>query len=98
MKEKILETLSILRPALRQTQAPCFLIGASALLLTGIKLEQTLDIDLLTSASDGDLLKRLWADKKIEYTPAGGQKFRSNFARFDFGTLDVEVMGDLEVF
>jgi hypothetical protein len=32
-----------------------------------------------------------------EFTPENQHLFRSNFARFDFGELDVEVMGDLEV-
>jgi len=33
-----------------------------------------------------------------KFDPSGQHLFRSNFARFDFGELDIEVMGGLEVF
>lgn len=77
---------------------PFYVIGASALILAGIDLDNTMDIDLLTSERDADLLKTSWKDRLIPaYAPAGGHRFRSNFGRFDFGVMDVEVMGGLEV-
>ncbi|HEY5823574.1 MAG TPA: hypothetical protein VIT44_04370, partial [Cyclobacteriaceae bacterium] len=35
---------------------------------------------------------------QLKYKPAETTRFKSNFARFQFGSLDIEVMGDLEVY
>lgn len=76
-----------------------FVIGSCAMILSGIPINQTSDLDLLVSNEDAEILKLLWANRmKKNYVPSDTHLFRSNFGRFDFGDLDVEVMGGLEVF
>ena len=85
-------------PTLSQLEDDYFLIGSSALALTGINIASTNDIDILTSRKNADELKIKWSDRqKTNYQPVGSSHFRSNFARFDFDTMDIEVMGGLEV-
>src|SRR6185369_3024127 len=77
----------------------CFVIGSCALILSGIPVEKTSDLDLLVSKEDAEHLKSLWASHiRKNYEPSDQDLFRSNFARFDFGELDVEIMGGLTVF
>lgn len=53
---------------------------------------------MLLSNRDALYLKEVWRDKRInDYQPIQGDLFRSTFSRFDFGTMDIEAMGDLEV-
>jgi len=52
----------------------------------------------LTSSRDADKLKELWKEQRLNYKPIETTRFKSNFARFNFELLDVEVMGDLEVY
>ncbi len=76
-----------------------FVIGASALILSEIPMiNHTEDLDLLTSSRDADQLKELLKENRIDYKPAETTRFKSNFARFRFDELDLEVMGDLEVY
>jgi len=76
-----------------------FVIGSSALILSDIPMiNHTEDIDLLTSSRDADQLKELLKNKRIDYKPTETTRFKSNFARFGFDELDLEVMGDLEVY
>ena len=97
--EKIKKSIAFLADDLSKLQDPFYIIGGSALVLTGIPLETTDDIDLLTSNRDADYLKRLWQAHKVgEYSPKDSDKFRSNFGRFQWNAVLVEVMGDLEVF
>jgi len=98
IKEKITWTLKELNPVLQQLQDDYFLIGACALILSDIQIDQTSDIDLLTSSRDAATLKNKWVTHIQNYIPSDQHKFRSNFARFSFELLDVEVMGDLEVY
>jgi len=85
-------------PALSQLEDDYFLIGSSALALTGVNITSANDIDILTSHENADDLKSSWSNRlKANYQPDGGSLFRSNFARFDFDIMDIEVMGDLEV-
>ena len=94
-----MHTLTEMAAGLRELQDGCFVIGSSALVLSDVKIAETHDIDLLTSVRDADLLKKIWAGRgRDTYRPDGGERFRSNFARFAFTYLDVEVMGGLEVF
>lgn len=83
---------------LSKLQDPFYIIGSSALVLAGIPLENTHDIDLLTSYSDATFLKEQWKVKNVRgYLPGDSDKFRSNFGRFQWSNMLVEVMGDLEV-
>lgn len=98
IKEKIHALLKEINKDLTLLNDPFYVIGASALILSGVEADDTFDIDLLTSARDADLLKTIWKDRQLNtYVPADGHQFRSNFGRFGFGDMDVEVMGDLEV-
>ncbi|RYU93673.1 hypothetical protein [Emticicia agri] len=98
-KEKIENAIAFLWDDLCKLQDPFYIIGSSALVLAGIPLEATDDIDLLTSHRDADFLKEHWQLHKVEaYTPKDSDKFRSNFGRFRWNIVLVEVMGDLEVF
>ena len=75
-----------------------FVIGSCALILSGIPIVKTADLDLFVSQEDAENLKLVWASRlRVNYIPADTHLFRSNFGRFDFGDLDVEIMGGLEV-
>jgi hypothetical protein len=98
IKETILNTLALIEPSCRQLEDDHYLIGASAMILSGIPIAHTSDIDLVTSSGDAMRLHDLWQEKCVSsYTPAHADKFRSAFARYRFPTMDVEVMGNLEV-
>jgi len=98
LKDVILSVLSEASPALNQLQDDWCIIGASALVLSGIANQKTQDIDVLLSSRDALYLKEVWRDRRINnYQPLQGDLFRSTFSRFDFGAMDIEAMGDLEV-
>jgi hypothetical protein len=68
------------------------------MILAGLPIEKSSDIDLLVSDTDAEILKKLWHDRKREnFKPVGSDLFRSNFSRYDFDEIDIEVMGDLQV-
>lgn len=97
--EKIKLSIALLSDDLSKLQDPVYIIGSSALVLAGISLETTDDIDLLISHRDAEYLKNHWQSNKLgEYLPNDADKFRSNFGRFQWDKILVEVMGDLEVF
>ncbi len=99
MRKKIEQLIGQLLPALHQLKDDYCLIGSGALVLAGLKVEHISDLDLLVSSADANNLKCLWSANQLkEYIPENGHLFRSNFARFNFGEIDVEVMGDLEIF
>jgi hypothetical protein len=98
LKKKVTELLALIYPDLQQLENDYFIIGSCAMLLSGLSIPNITDLDLLVSSADADKLKRQWANRlRNNFNPENGQLFRSKFARFDFGELDVEVMGDLEV-
>lgn len=83
---------------LQQLKHDYFVIGSAALVLVNCKIEKIADINILTSSSDANYLKQLWAGKmKLNHIYAYERIFRSNSGRFDFGFVDIEVMGNLEV-
>ena len=99
MREKIEKVISIISSDLQTLKDNYFVIGSCALILSGVPIEKTSDLDLLVSDKDAEQLKSVWAYRRREnYEPSNQNLFRSNFARFDFGELDVEVMGELKVF
>lgn len=99
MMQKIESVLSLISTDLQILKYNHFVIGSCAMILAGIPIDDTSDLDLLVSHEDAERLKLAWANRRREkYSPADTQLFRSNFGRFDFGELDVEVMGGLEVF
>jgi hypothetical protein len=98
MKKKVLELLALIYPDLEQLKDDYFIIGSCAMLLSDITVPIVTDLDLLMSSTDADTLKHKWSHKmRKAFSPENQHLFRSNFGRFDFGELDVEVMGDLEV-
>ncbi len=99
MRKKIEKVLSVISPDLQILKDNYFVIGSCALVLSGISIKKTSDLDLLVSNEDAEQLKLMWASRRREnYSPSDQHLFRSNFARFYFDELDVEVMGGLEVF
>jgi hypothetical protein len=98
MKKKVIELLALIYPDLQQLENHYFIIGSCAMLLSGLTIPIVTDLDLLMSSADADTLKNKWSHQiRKGFTPENQHLFHSNFARFDFDDLDVEVMGDLEV-
>ena len=97
LRDSILNTLQEATPGVLQLKDDCFIIGAAALVLAGVDLDSTPDVDLLTTDPDAMHLINLWTERKIEYKPAQPELFRSTYGRFKFTDLDVEVMGNLEI-
>lgn len=103
--------LSIIEVAapLRHTLAECvpdlhrccrdrwMVIGSAATWLAGATLPVA-DVDVLTSTRDAQALIERWQGRRLPTADAaGGERFRSHFARFAFSGVPVEVMGDLQV-
>jgi hypothetical protein len=98
MKKNVIELLTLIYPDLQQLENDYFIIGSCALLLSDITIPIITDLDLLMSAADADTLKHKWLHRIWKnFSPENQHLFRSNLSRFDFGELDVEVMGGLEV-
>ncbi|MFV0538100.1 MAG: hypothetical protein ACK5M3_12125 [Dysgonomonas sp.] len=98
MKERLERTIADIAINLAQTKDDFFIIGASALVLSGIDIENTEDIDILTSKRDALILQELWEDKTVSnHIAKHSNLFRSNFNRYRFQWMDVEVMGGLEI-
>ncbi|MDL2322995.1 hypothetical protein LJC52_03315, partial [Bacteroidales bacterium OttesenSCG-928-A17] len=96
--EKINQVIKEAYPALESLQDDYFIIGSAALILSGVEVGHTSDIDILTSDRDANYLKKVWKEKHVkEYQPKQNDLFRSNFSRYNFEFLDVEIMGDLAV-
>ena len=99
MREKIEKLISFISSDLQLLKDNCFAIGSCALILSGVPAEKTSDLDLLVSNEDAEHLKSLWAGRiRKNYQPSNQDLFKSNFARFEFDDLDVEIMGDLTIF
>ena len=76
---------------------PWVVIGSASIYLADHTLPVA-DLDVLTSTRDAHALRALWHDKRLPTEQAaGGERFRSYFARYAFPGVPVEVMGDLEV-
>lgn len=98
MKERIEKAIADIVINLAQIKDDFFIIGASALALSGINIENTEDIDILTSRQDALILQKLWKSKiASNYIPKRSDLFRSNFNRYKFQWMDIEVMGGLEI-
>jgi hypothetical protein len=98
IKNKIISVLKEALPELSLLNDDFYLIGAAALILSDVKLNHTSDIDILTSDDDAETLKHLWMDRRIEiHDLKNSELFRSNFSRYKFMHVDIEIMGSLEV-
>jgi hypothetical protein len=79
-------------------QEPWWIIGSTAMVLSGIEGVLPDDIDVL---ADGDTLRRVLAKAGVsEVAPKPHYQFRSNpYSRIPVaGGVDIEVQGDLELF
>lgn len=98
IKSRIDQTLSDASGTLCSVDDSIYIIGAAAIFLLGGKIEETHDIDILTSTRNARLLQSLWAERRVnDFTPPDGDRFKSIFARYKFNLMDIEVMGDLEI-
>jgi hypothetical protein len=97
LRDSILITLQEAASQVSQLRDDCFIMGASALVLAGIDLDSTPDVDLLTSDSDAKRLIDFWSERKIDFQPTQPELFRSTYGRFEFSKMDIEVMGNLEI-
>lgn len=96
--QKITATLSDAVVGLSHLKDDFFIIGSSALVISGIRPDTGVDIDILTSGSDAEALKNFWKNKlKAQISLKDKQLFYSNFECYSFPLMDIEVMGDLKV-
>lgn len=98
MKQQITTLLSSLKDDLLRLKDDYYIIGASGLILHNIDVGTTSDIDILVSERDSETLKLLWKEyMEEEPDTKEDELFISNFARYRFTSLDIEVMGELKV-
>jgi hypothetical protein len=97
IKEKIFSALKESYPTLKQLKDDFYIIGASALILSGIEIENTSDIDILVTERDAVWLRKEWENKSINFIPSNSVLFRSNYSRYEFPDMDIEIIGSLEV-
>jgi len=99
IEEKISYTLVEASHSLQLLKDNYYIIGSAALSLSGTKLDEMHDIDLLASTRDAIFLRKEWANRFIEgNTAKDNELFTSEFARYKFSVLDIEIMGDLNVY
>ena len=72
-----------------------WIIGSTAALLSGLRHPFPEDVDLLVSAGDADRLLARWKTQCAKCTTSN--LFHSVFGVFTVATVDIEVMGDLEI-
>lgn len=98
MSDPLQQTLHEALPDLQRLCVdPWVLIGSAAARLVGADVDVA-DIDILTSAGDAGRLAEHWqARRETHFEPASAERFRSQFARFRFTGLPLEVMGDLQL-
>ncbi len=97
-REKIIQTLALIASELHEVSAYSYLIGGASMILQGFEIGETADIDILTTSEGAQKLQlSLKEYRQISPLTKENHLFRSNFARFRFPLLDLEVMGDLQV-
>jgi len=98
IRQRIIQTLEKIAPALQTITPDFYIIGTSATILSGLDVGNTSDIDILTTSENCAILKSVWSHYR-EDDPATKDNglFISDFASFTFPWIDVEVMGDLRV-
>jgi hypothetical protein len=98
-RDAIVAAVARLAPSFAETfRDSWWLIGSTAMLLSGVDGVVPHDIDVLASERDADAFIARHADLlERDHRPPGDELFRSRFARFRFVPLPVEVMGGLQV-
>jgi hypothetical protein len=98
VEEQIIYTLNEASHSLLLLKDNFCLIGSAALSLSGIKLDEISDLDILVSDRDADLLMAEWGNRLIkEHPTTDNELFCSKFSRYKFSLLDIEIMGELKV-
>jgi hypothetical protein len=98
IEEKIICTLKEASHSLLLLKDNFYLIGSAALSLSGVKLDELYDIDILVSDRDADFLRAEWGNQLINGNiTTDDELFSSKFARYKFSILYIEIMGDLKV-
>lgn len=97
-KEIIIKTLTELSDKLQDIKSDWYIIGASAIIMSDIKIGKTSDIDILTTKEGADEW-RIALQEYMELNPVTKEDdlFRSKFSRFKLPLIDIEVMGGLQV-
>lgn len=99
MKDRILSTLAEATEGLNLLNGDYYIIGSSAIILSGIDVGITHDIDILTNSYHSNVLRAAWNDKLVKDPPMKESGlFESDFACFQFSEMQIEVLGDLKVF
>ena len=98
IEEKISYTLGEASHSLRLLKDSFYIIGSAALSISGFKLDEMHDIDILVSARDADFLGKEWGNRFIKGNiTKDDELFASKFTRYKFSVLDIEIMGELKV-
>lgn len=98
MRDIIVRTLESLSPELNKVNDDFFVIGGAALLLLGVPIGKTHDLDILTSIENVKYLKSAWKQHFIsEPILKEDDKFSSYFCQFTFPEILIEVQGGLKV-
>lgn len=98
VQEKVISTLRSALPGLRSMEDDFYIIGGSALILAGIEIGDTKDIDILTTPRNVQILRKVWSEKlDQDFILGESELFRSEFARFIFPEMIVEGLGNLEI-
>ncbi len=99
MKDQILSTLAEATEGLNLLNGDYYIIGSSAIILSGIDVGITHDIDILTNSYNSNVLRTEWNDKLVkDPSMKESNLFKSDFACFQFSEMQIEVLGDLKVF
>lgn len=99
MKNRILATLLEASEGLKSLDDDYYIIGSSAMILSGIDVGTTNDIDILTTSRNSSISQRVWSDRLIEKPEIKESNlFKSDLACFQFPEMQIEVIGDLKVF
>lgn len=98
IRDKIIETLICIGKEYNDIASDSYIIGASALILLGVDIDYTEDVDILTSkASSSKLKESLCRYAEPNPKTKEDELFKSDFSRYHLPLMDVEVMGDLLV-
>ena len=98
IEERINKTLLSIATELQMIDSEFYVIGGSAMILSGIKIGETSDIDILTTEVNASKLQHsLKVYMEIAPETKENDLFHSNFARFNLPLMDIEVMGNLQI-
>lgn len=98
IEDQINQTLNQISTQLEPILPHSYIIGGTALILHGIPIVSTSDIDILTTHDSAEALKNnLSKYRDTNYVTKNDDLFQSNFARYNLPLMDIEVMSNLKV-